>query len=307
MLSNTTHHILSILMEHLKRLKAHKNSKEEIYIFFTYHKDLKTMQLLEEMDNNEIYNMALGNEYEFKRLSFLQRGISVYLANDKGDFIENYLPYESIRGFTNGKVYLQCPNTEEVINIQDISGSGNMASLLHQQMLTIFKQLEKNGLMKNQVIKLTFLENFPNIQVPNHIRTGDKLLVLLLDEDSWNVKVTDQGLEFLIKNSASNAQVIYIPYGAIVTCVDNYSKILLNRNVKIIEDDFAELDYNMYEKDNLIYVDFDQILEEDDLSEISNLFANSFLSPQKDKMFEIKPMDNSDNLIIGEFDKDKKE
>jgi hypothetical protein len=304
--------ILSLLIQNLKNLQKNSKNSEELYIFLIPHENLRINNLSYENNSEEMLSIVLGGAYDFKKLKLSENGISVQLADEKGKFHESHIPYEAILGFFNSKMYFK--NNQVLVNItlSELKNKEvNLNYIFNNSVANIFQNLTNNGVEKNQIIKLTFLENFPNIQIPNSIKTGDKLLVLILEDDCWSSKLLAGGIQLSFKNVNNNANKIpiYIPYNAIVTCVDTNSRSFLNRNVKIVEEDFEDINSTVYAKENLIFVDFDQILEDEESEDMSDMsiFGLNFTSSKKEKLKDLDEIEELNNLIIGEFDKDKKE
>jgi hypothetical protein len=313
--------ILSFLVDILKKLinRANNTMKEELSIIFYKHKDVKVLSYNNNNDE-QFAIIVLGNEYEFKKLQLLDKGLSVYLVNHKGQFLENYIPYDAIVGFINNNTYLYSYNDEDIKNItlkQIFHKSISLNNILNEHIHKIFENFITNDFHKDQIIKITFLKDYNNKNVSKKVEIGDKLLVLLLKKDTWQIKLLSDGLSLSPKqNNLYKEKNLFIPYNSIVTCFDTSLKIFINRNVKIIEEDFVEIDLNVFEEQNLLFVDFKKILdeevEEDNEDDIKNFFDNSLFN--SDNFIKNKKTTNPknittnlNNLIYGKFDKDKKE
>lgn len=311
-------HILSLLIQNLKSLTSGMNRKGELYIFFTHHDQLQIPFLSEKAQNQEILSIILGNEYAFKNMKLLDTAIKVKVYIQKL-WQEVVIPYNAIVGCANTKMYLKCNVETEDITLKQIEKFVYISDIFEKNIAIFFKNLELNGLKKNQTIKLTFIENYIENALLRSIPHEDKLLVLIMEENCWMIKTHDKGIELSLKNMHKKQAPIKISYKAILNCLDTQSRIFFNRNIKIIEEDFEDMDFNVYEKKNLVYVNFNEILQEEkELEGFNNLFMNTKnlmdvleqntnSENEESNTKENKKNNIKNNLIIGVFNEDEKE
>ena len=96
--------MISLLLKEIKNLN-NKNKSDELYIFinnnFNESEDLKLLNEDKFIKNN-VVAIVIGGEYEFKKLILEEKALIISIANENGDFVKNYIPYDYIIGFYNG-------------------------------------------------------------------------------------------------------------------------------------------------------------------------------------------------------------
>ena len=141
--------MLSILIDHLRELKNNNDYQKEIHIFFMPHKSVIKLPSL--WNEEEVVSIVLGGDYEFKKLQILDDGLSVYLADHRGNFQEFHVLYEFIVGFTNGEMYLKSKEIVPNIQLHQITEiKRNLSESINLQIQKIFENLEENDFEKNQ-------------------------------------------------------------------------------------------------------------------------------------------------------------
>ena len=320
--------MLSLLLEEIKNLK-NKNKSDELYIFInnSVHEspDLHIINEEKFLKNN-VVAIVIGGDYEFKKLNIQEKGIYINLANENGDFIKNYLPYDNIIGFYKNKTFIKSQDLlyKENINLSEIEEyKKNFLPLIkdkekNSSINYLINEIIKNNILsllayeleKNEVIKITFFEkNLEDMEKNSNNSYKAKLLVVLIEDDSWDIKIEDDSIILTLKDEKTHEnefKTIHIPINNIVTYLDTKNSLLFNRYVKIIWEDFEDIDLTIYEKENLVFIDFNTLLEEESTSNFSSIFniPNIFLKNDGNK----KNLKDEDNLIMGNFNnKDEEE
>jgi hypothetical protein len=327
---------INMLLSLIKELKSlnYSNKNNEIYIFF--HKG----NFENNFDNNGINNsisinnlilmnnksisekvisVGLGGEYEFKKLQINNHSITVYLADENGKFILNNIPYDNIIGFYNNKKLVKYYDifNKSSITLKDIENSIlNKINSEKEKYSYIFLytientilNIIKDGLEENQTIKITFVDKT--------ISTNEKykLLTVVIEDDEWEISLKDHIIYLQINNNDNEVENIEIPLKNIMTFLDTKNLILFNRYLKFMEEDFQDIDFSVSNQENLFFVDFNSLLEDEMTNEFTNLFKGenlfslSNISKNQKKNVNKNIENKEDNLIIGNFDvKDKKD
>lgn len=305
--------MLSLLLEEIQNIK-NTNKSEELYIFINNDNENNTCKLdilnSDKFLKNNVLAIVIGGEYEFKKLTLEENFITISLANENGEFIKNIIPYSNIIGFYKNKTLIKSYSITTIENIQlaeiyeyrksmptTVYKNSQLNYLINMIIKSSIKSIINNGLKENEIIKITFFENSIENVEENH---KAKLLVLLIEDNSWNINIDKDNIIFNLKDieNYENIKELIIPINNIVTYLDTKHSILFNRYVKIIWDDFEDIDFTVYEKENLVFIDFNSLLEEEVTSSFSNIFKipNLFLQ-------DVNKNKDEDNLIIGNFDK----
>ena len=313
--------MLSLLFEEIKNINI-KNKLDELYIFinnnFNESKELNILNQDKFIKNN-IVSIVIGGEYEFKKVFFQETALVISLADENGVFVKNYIPYDYIIGFYKHKIFIKSENLliNEHIELSEIhayekSISKNLlknhlknlqlSNLMNNIIKNNMKNLEKNKLDENQIIKITFFEKEMLEDEINNNSNKTKLLVVLIEDDSWQIIVNEDTINFSLKDQEDFKELI-VPIKNIVTYLDTKNSLLFNRYVKIIGEDFEDVDLTIYEKENLVFVDFNSIFEE----EVTNNFSNIFNIPNIFIKNDKKNSKNENNLIMGNFNQNNSE
>jgi hypothetical protein len=322
---------INMLLSLIKELKTLNYSikNNEIYIFFHKDNQENTSNKLSLMNykntNEKIISVCIGGEYEFKKLEINNNSISVYLANENGKFILNNIPYDNIVGFYNNRKFIKYYDifNTKTISLQDLENSVlNKINSEKEKYSYIFTYtIEKtildiinNGLGENQILKITFVDK------NSSVNEKYKFITVLLEDDDWEIEL-DNDIIYLEINNNQQSENIEIPIKNIMSFIDTGNLIFFNKYLKFVEEDFQDIDLNVYNQENLFFVDFNNLLEEEITNEITNLFKNDSLfvfnntnknttKKKKDKNTEEDSENNLNNLIIGNFEvkeKDKKD
>lgn len=260
--------------------------------------DVRVFFRSNENSKEEISSFIVGEDYPFKRLSFYDTYFSLKLANRNGRFKKHKFYYKSIVGFCSDVIYIMYLDHQYDYNYKNVHTvlPSKLNTLFNYQIRKNLTDVDQSQNKKNKVIRITFFEHFPGVKIPKHFINGDQLLVLVLENTEWSLFTDDNGIYIKLKDNHSN---IFLPYNSIVTYFNDGDSLFLNRNVKVMEEDFAQ-DYYYTCDGNLIYVNFDELLEEN-ADDIYSLFTDqgtvhlSYIYPNN------KVLENKDNLIVGDF------
>ncbi len=313
--------MLSLLLEEIKNLNS-KNRSDELYIFINNSPISNELNLLnQDRFSQNIVAIVIGGEYEFKKLTLNENFLTINIANENGEFIKNIIPYGNIVGFSKYKTFIKSENLlhidliklsqiyeyKKIINdnIDNNNKNFQLNYLINNIIKNNMRSLVENPLEEDELIKITFFEK--NIENLEETITGNsyktKLLVVVIEDDSWNINVEEESIILFLKNEENSHVVkeLTVPINNIVTYLDTKNSILFNRYVKIIGEDFDDIDFTIYEKENLVFIDFNSLLEDEVTNNFSNIFniPNLFLKTNSNK----KNTKEDDNLIIGNFDK----
>lgn len=314
--------MLSLLLEEIKNLN-NKNKSDELYIFINNSSTTNELNLLnQDKFSQNIVAIVIGGDYEFKKLTLNENFFTINIANENGEFIKNTIPYDNIIGFFKYKTFIKSENLlhveqiklsqiyeyKKIINDNSINNNKKnfqLNYLINNIIKNNMRSLIDNPVNENEVIKITFfeknIENLEETTMGNSYKT--KLLVIVIEDDSWNITVDDENIILFLKDQENSDVVkeLLIPINNIVTYLDTKNSILFNRYVKIIGEDFDDIDFTVYEKENLVFIDFNSLLEDEITSNFSNIFniPNLFLKSNINK----KNIKEDNNLIIGNFDK----
>ena len=269
--------------------------------------------------DNKIVSFIIGENYLFKKLFFENSYFSIELINGMGRFQVYNIFYNSIVGFASDVIYMTYFDHANNYNYHEL------ATILPSKLNLLFNyQIRKNlsdldhynsnedmGSMPNREkknVRITFFKHFPGIELPPSLLNEDKLLVLVLENTNCSVVTDKQGIYLKFADIKGK---IFLPYNSIVTYFNESEGLFLNRNVKVTTEDFIQDSYYYSYEENLIYVDFSELLADNIENDLclffsKNLFNNNATYPNNKMEDELEEEDiKSDNLIIVKFNRDE--